>query len=62
MGICTSDMVTALPDWLKFPVELDGQVNMAVHDAFLLAAKFYVQIAFDYLGCQPSLPHIHSVS
>ena len=78
MGMCTSDMATVLPfvnqfrdmlsvwpgapDRLKFPVELDGRANTAVYDTFLLAAQFYVQTAFDYLGRQPSLPRIHSVS
>ena len=51
-----------VPDWLKFLVELDGRANTAVYDTFLLAAQLYVQTAFDYLGRQPSLPRIHSVS
>ena len=78
MGMCTSNMATVLPfvnqfrdmlsvwpgapDRLKFPVELDDQANTAVYNTFLLAAQFYVQTAFDYLGRQPSLPCIHSVS
>ena len=72
LGLCAADMSIALPflnkfrellaAWpeaphrLQFPAELDDKGNTAVFELFTLAAQFYVQTAFDFLGRQPSLP------
>ncbi|KIO11965.1 hypothetical protein M404DRAFT_125905, partial [Pisolithus tinctorius Marx 270] len=74
LGLTASEMEVALPylnkfcqllsAWpgvpfhLKSPIKLDGSGNQAAYEAFILACKFYIQTAFDYLGHQPSLPHI----
>ncbi|KIN98922.1 hypothetical protein M404DRAFT_97858, partial [Pisolithus tinctorius Marx 270] len=74
LGLTASEMEVALPylnkfcqllsAWpgvpfhLKSPIELDGSGNQAAYEAFILACEFYIQTAFDYLGCQPSLPCI----
>ncbi|KAI5999772.1 hypothetical protein F5J12DRAFT_784550 [Pisolithus orientalis] len=47
-----------VPFCLKSPIKLDGSGNQAASEAFILACKFYIQTAFDYLGHQPSLPCI----
>ncbi|KIN95986.1 hypothetical protein M404DRAFT_164492, partial [Pisolithus tinctorius Marx 270] len=47
-----------VPFHLKSPIKLDGSGNQAAYKAFILACKFYIQTAFDYLGHQPSLPCI----
>ncbi|KAI6095214.1 hypothetical protein F5141DRAFT_1013662, partial [Pisolithus sp. B1] len=74
LGLCATDVLTSLPYISKFcqllsvwpgapaclqsPVELKGRDDTEVYKAFSLACHFYVQTAFDFLGWQPSLPHI----
>ncbi|KAI6102148.1 hypothetical protein F5141DRAFT_1008308 [Pisolithus sp. B1] len=74
LGLCATDVPTSLPYISKFcqllsmspgapaclqsPVELKGRDDTEVYKVFSLACHFYVQTAFDFLGWQPSLPHI----
>ncbi|KAI5988569.1 hypothetical protein EDD15DRAFT_2172284, partial [Pisolithus albus] len=48
----------ALPG-LQHPAELDGSSgNSAFFEQAMSASLFYIQTAFDFLGRQPSLPHL----
>ncbi|KIN98982.1 hypothetical protein M404DRAFT_156479, partial [Pisolithus tinctorius Marx 270] len=71
LGLCATDVLTALPyinkfchllsAWpgvparLQYPVEMKDQDDKEVYAVFSLVCRFYVQTAFDFLGQQPSL-------
>ncbi|KAI6041024.1 hypothetical protein EDC04DRAFT_2566219 [Pisolithus marmoratus] len=47
------------PPRLQYPAELDDQRgNSAFFEHSMSASLFYIQTAFDFLGRQPSLPHL----
>ncbi|KAI6137944.1 hypothetical protein BKA82DRAFT_30339 [Pisolithus tinctorius] len=72
LGLCATDVLTALPYinkfchllsmWpgapahLQYLVKMKDQDDREVYVVFSLACRFYVQTAFDFLGQQPSLP------
>lgn len=76
LGMCTRSMEVALPyvnnfrellsAWpgapscLRSSAKMDGQSNSKCYELFLTACQFYLQTAFDFLGRQPSLPHVFS--
>ena len=74
LGMCASSMEIALPYvnnfrqllsvWPGAPHGLELPTTLADHGegvcfaAFVTVCEFYVQTAFDFLGRQPSIPHI----
>ncbi|KAI6140278.1 hypothetical protein BKA82DRAFT_29230 [Pisolithus tinctorius] len=74
LGLCATDVLTALPyinkfchllsAWpgapahLQYLVEMKDQDDKEVYAVFSLACGFYVQTAFDFLRRQPSLPRM----
>ncbi|KAI6147067.1 hypothetical protein BKA82DRAFT_4015203 [Pisolithus tinctorius] len=74
LGLCATDVLTALPyinkfchllsAWpgapahLQYLVEMKDQDDKEVYAVFSLVCGFYVQTAFNFLRRQPSLPHM----